>query len=418
MKTTVTVTTPSYLNPFLDRPAQRAFADVVRKFIIILGALIGAGIARRQSEYGHEVASLEYATDYAQAVVTSAAPANAATVTLNGTALTGGQKRASCTVTFASVADADTLTVNGLVFTAKTTPTAGNLYQFQRGGTDTADATAFIAALNAATANSSDAVTAAGVFGLIEGKNAAGVCTLYAITEGTAGNAFTIVTSNGTRLAITNDSAGSFANGAAAANNAFDRIGNDKRTTRSLINTLAASSSAIITDHVLMACRSVIVTAASVIAGDYVQLGSTRIYARTQVTDLTAGGVRDTAAPDDAFSLSSSDTNCAISICNCINTHPKLKERYYASNSSGAVTIQERPPEATEAPKIATSDGTRLAITGSLTAFADSALLLVQGKRPGLGGNAVTIATSSGSTLAITGSLSRLAGGAATVVTR
>lgn len=295
MKTNVTVTTPSKLNPFLDRPAQRTFGDVVRKFIEILMAMLGGGISRRQSEAGHELVRIEYATDYAVARVTPT-----------------------------SASAADTVTLNGAAMTAESGAPSGD--QFDISGTDAAAARSFVTQLN-------------------------------------------------------------------------------------------ASATAALAQHFAAACRKVIVTAASVIAGDWIQLGLTTIRARTQATDASAGGVRDTLQPDDYFSLSDSDTHCAVSICNCINTHPKLKEKYYAVNSSGAVSIFERPPEATDAPKVATSDGTRLAITSTLTAFADNATILIQAKEPGYAGNAKTIASSNGTRLPIAGSASRLAGGVQVAVT-
>jgi hypothetical protein len=418
MKANVTVITPSFRNPFLDRPSQRAltpssFGEVVRKFITILFALMGgAGVSRRQSELGHELATFEYAQDPAVAGVVVAAPADAATVTLNGTAMTGHQHRASGTVTFSSVLDADTITVNGVVITAKTSP-AGS-YQFLRGVSNTADAAAFVACVNALFAATNDAA-AANITGLIEGTSAAAVATLYAVAEGTAGNAYTLASSNGGRLAV---SGATLANGAAATNNEFDRIGNDKRTARSFCTNLKLSSTAILNQHVLAACRSGIVTCSTVLAGMTVTVDRITLQARTQATDLSNGGARDTTAPDEWFSTANSNTNCGISLANCINNHPRLRERFYAVPSAGAVSVYERPPESTEAPPLSSSDGTALAVTGTSNGLLiDSTHILVQAIRPGPAGNAVTVASSSGTTLAIDGSASRLAGGTSTTVT-
>lgn len=413
MKAELTIALPGKVNPLYDRVPQRSFRAVLRVFLLLLqGILNGAGVASRAVSGGRAVVSttIEYATAYAQALVTVAAPANSATVTLNGQALTGSQYRASGTVTFASCANNDTITVNGVIFTAKTSPAGA--YQFTRGVSDTADAAAFIAKLNAATLATNDAA-ATGVVGLIEGSSAVAVATVYAIAEGTAGNALTLASSSNTTLAV---SGAVLANGAAAANNGFDRIGGNARTARSIVKNLGLSSTAILSDHVLGACRNVIVTIASALAGDWIQVGSTKLFATKDATDASAGGARTATVRDEMWSLSDSDTHAAVSFCNCVNTHPHLRDRYYASNASGVVTIQERPPEATAAPAIVTSNGTRLAVTGSATNFADSAIVLFQGKRPGVQGNICTIATSSGTTLAITGALSRLAGGTSTTV--
>lgn len=416
MRATVTVNTPSYVNPFLDRPTQRYFRDVLRKFKTIIGAVTDGGVARRLISSGaRQTTSVEYGTEPATMGVTVAAPADAATITLNGSALTGHQHRASCTVTFASVNSNDTLTVNGTVFTAKSSSPSGN-YQFLSGVSDTADAAAFLVKLNAATLNSADAANGVGVYGLIEGKASAGVVTLYAIAEGTAGNSLTIVTSNGTRLAITNDSSGSFANGTAATNNEFDRIGNDARTARSVCTNLGLSSTAILNQHITAACRKGVVTCATVLSGSTVTLDRVALRSIKDLTD--SGGARITTFPDDVFSIGTTDTTCAVALVNCINNHPRLRERFKATNSSGVVTIHERPPESTNPPPLTTSDGTTLAVTATTNGcLADSALLLFQAIRPGPAGNAITIASSSGATLGIDGSASRLASGASTTVT-
>ncbi len=408
MKAEVTVTTPSYLNPFLDRPTQKGVIGQIRKFITILFAMIsGEGISKRNDDGGHSVVTLEYAQAPAVAGVTVAAPANAGTVTLNGTALTGGQYRASGTVTFAAAADGDTVTVNGVVLTAKTSPSGS--YQFARGVSNTADAAAFVACLNALTLATNDAASA-GIQGLIEATSAAAVATLYAITEGTAGNALTLASSSNTTLAV---SGATLANGAAAANNGFDRIGNNSRTARSIVANLALSSTAILNQQLLGACRSGIVTCLSVLSGMTVSIGDTVLRAVGELTD--SGGNRITTFADNVFSIATTDTTCAVALVNCINNHPKLRERYYATNSSGVVTIRERPPEGSKPATLSTSSGTALAVTATVNGcFADSALVLFQATHPGPTGNAQTIATSSGTTLAIDGAASRLAGGTST----
>lgn len=420
MKAAVTVTAPLYPNPLLDRPATRGLNSLtaVRLFKKVLGAIIsGVGSKRVNHANVRLTNTVEYGVKPAVALVTVAAPATSATITTNGTALTAAQHRASCTVTFASVADADTITVNGLVITAKTSPSGA--YQFARGGTDAADALAFVNCLNALTTAGSTAVTAAAVYGLIEANRPAadGVVNIYAIAEGTAGNAYTIVTSNGTRLAITNDSSGSFANGAAATNNQFDHVGSNARIARSIVTNLGLSSTAILNKHVTASCRKGIVTCATVLYADTITLDSVTLRAIKESTD--SGGARVTTFPDDVFGIGASDTATGDCLVNCIHSHPRLSERFHAVNAAGAVTIRERPPEATSPPPLVTSNGTRLAVTATTNGcLADSTGVLVQSLTPGHGGNGVTLATSSGVTLAITlDSSGRLAGGTSTVVT-
>jgi phage tail sheath gpL-like len=99
---------------------------------------------------------------------------------------------ATGTVTCASASAADTVTINGTAFTAVSGTPAGN--QFKVGVSDTADAASLVSAINAsATAIVSNHVTA---------SSALGVVTLTAKVPGHVGNAITLASSNGTRLAV------------------------------------------------------------------------------------------------------------------------------------------------------------------------------------------------------------------------
>lgn len=110
-----------------------------------------------------------------------------ATASIAGTKATG-------TITCAAAAVDDTVTVNGKVYTAKAVP-VGNT-QFSQAGTDTQDAASLVAAINAREA----AATTGG--NTVTAANVAGVVTVTAVVDGTAGNALTLVSSNGTRLAV------------------------------------------------------------------------------------------------------------------------------------------------------------------------------------------------------------------------
>lgn len=111
---------------------------------------------------------------------------------------------ASASITFASVANNDTLTIGGNVFTAKTSGPSGD--QFLVGVSNTADAAAAAAVINAS--------ATAGVDGAVTATAALGVLTITSQVAGKVGNAVSIATSNGTRLAITG-SASRLASGAA-----------------------------------------------------------------------------------------------------------------------------------------------------------------------------------------------------------
>lgn len=405
-------------NPGLDRPSQRSAMAVVRSYLALIGALIGgAGLALRQGMTGtRQTATLEYSALAARALVTVAAPATSATITINGSALTAAEHRANCTVTFASAVDGDSITVNGRAFTGRASP-SGN-FEFLVGVSDAADALAFVTKVNAAFLNSADAVNGVAIYGKIKADRPAadGVANIFAVTQGTAGNSYTIATSNGTRLAITNDSSGSFAGGLAAVNNEFDHIGDNATIARAICDAVAASTTAGISSQVTAACRKAIVACASVAVGDWVEIDGFKLFANATTTD--SGGARIATIDDDQWCQASTDTNDGTSLVNCIHAHPVLGERFFAVNSSGTVSIFERGPESQFAPTISSSNGTRLAITVAVNGkFADSTGVLFSGIRPGLAGNINTIATSSGVTLAITqDSSGRLTGGTSTTL--
>lgn len=418
MKATLNIQVPGVVrNPGLDRPAQRSAMSVVRAFIDIISALIGgAGLALRQGMTGtRQGAALEYSVLSARALVTVAAPATGATVTINGQALTAAEHRANCTVTVGtSVDEDDTVTVNGVVLTAKAAPSGA--YQFAITGTAATDALALVNCINALYLRTQD-VAAIGITGKIKADRPAadGVVNIYAVTEGTAGNAYTIATSDAVDLAITNDNSGAFAGGAGATNNEFDHIGDNATIARAICNAIAASSTAAV-GHVIGSCRKAIVACASVAVGDWVEIDGFKLFANTTATD--SGGARISTIADDQWCQGSTDTNDGTSLVNCIHAHPVLGERFFAVNSSGTVSIYERGPESQFAPTISSSNGSRLAITVAVNGkFVDSTGVLLTAVRPGRAGNINTIATSSGVTLAITqDSSGRLTGGTSTTL--
>ena len=100
---------------------------------------------------------------------------------------------ATGTVTCASVLAGDTVTINGVTVTAHAATTSATL--FAVGGNDTATAQNLISCL---TFTGQNALIARHVVP----TNVLGVVTLTATTPGHAGNAVTLASSNGTRLAV------------------------------------------------------------------------------------------------------------------------------------------------------------------------------------------------------------------------
>ena len=110
--------------------------------------------------------------------------------------------RASGTVTCAAVQADDTVTINGVTFTAKASGATGDQWNIT-GGNNTATAAALAAAINAS--------TTVGVAGIVTASASLAVVTVQAIQAGRTGNAITLASSDGTRLAV---SAAKLASGA------------------------------------------------------------------------------------------------------------------------------------------------------------------------------------------------------------
>lgn len=197
------------------------------------------------------------------------------------------------------------------------------------------------------------------------------------------------------------------------ANNEFDISGTNAAGATSLAAAVFASTTALVSDHLVANTRSGTVTCSSVAVGDYVVLAGEVLTAGVTATD--SGGNRVTTAPPNFWCQAGNNTADGTSLANCINAHPRLSQLFYALNSSGAVTVYERYPGLGKECTMQSNNGTRLAVSGTVSnsggLFAAGAAVLFEARFPGAPGNAITIATSNGSRLAITGSVSRLAGG-------
>ena len=97
---------------------------------------------------------------------------------------------ASGTVTLANVSADDTVTIGKTTLTAKAEPSGED--QFSQAGTDTVDAAALVAKINAHSVLSK----------LVVASNVAGVVTITCLTKGEIGNHIALASSNGTRLAV------------------------------------------------------------------------------------------------------------------------------------------------------------------------------------------------------------------------
>lgn len=174
----------------------------------------------------------------ASAIVTCATVVSGNTVTINGQALTAAQRHATGTITItaAGVDTDDTVTIQGEVFTAKDAEDTDE-GEFDKSGTDDAAATSLLACIQAN----------ATVMALMTATRSNNVITLRSIVTGTAGNAYTLVSSDA-QLAVTGS--GTLTNGAAESNNTFDYTGTNAQTAVKLAAAINASTTAIVNKHV------------------------------------------------------------------------------------------------------------------------------------------------------------------------
>jgi hypothetical protein len=387
LKIVVDQKTPLTLSDASPKGGRQLLRKVIRHLEGILGGVVDASHIRISSDGAQPVA--------ASGIVTAAAVAAAATITLNGTTLTAAEDRANCTVTCGTSIDAaDTVTVNGVVFTAVAADAETD--EFVVTGTAATDAAALVACINACT----DPL----VSGLIEAVRPAanGAVNIYAILPGTAGNSYTIETSDAVDLAITNDNSGAFAGGAATANNEFDAMGNNTRTATEIARCINASTTALVSKHCEASNWAGAVALSTCTAGTVISINGHQLRA------VAVANSTPQANPGD-FAISGTDTEDGDAFVAALKAHPVLSHDLVAINASGTVAIRQRR---------GTSSYGRITVTGTAgvapsgataTQFAESAVVLISGLDPGQSSNAIALASSNGTTLAVSGA--RLAGG-------
>lgn len=192
----------------------------------------------------------------------------------------------------------------------------------------------------------------------------------------------------------------------APADNQFDISGTDTADATSFVAAISLSSTALVSSHLRASNKRAVVTAASVAVGDTVEVAGVVLVAKTSSAAASNSGLSI-----NEFSRTGTDAQCATSLTSAINSHPTLSQTVFAVATSAAVAVYERPIGVTQRISISTSNGTRLAITSSLTELTAGAVVHIESLIPGIAGNAATIASSNGTRLAIEGSVARLAGG-------
>lgn len=336
-------------------------------------------------------------------------------------------------ITFATLIATDTIKVNGVTFTARADADVASGVEFGLGADDTEAAENAATVINrylAGIGNTSLSVSAAsgvltftpvgsykfslegtastaevtGLVGIISATSAAAVVTVRASVAGDDGqNAYTLV-GTAVRLAA---SAAALAGGVAVASNEFDiNPGSNSLVAEDAARAIAASETALISSALAATSYKGVITLTSGAAGATVSIGP--------IVFTAIAGTATNLKPNE-FTIGGTDTADATSLKSQINAHPVFRDKLLATSSSGAVTI--RPlPNPLRANSLAAVDF-KLAVSGSgpalTTQMASSAELFIVAKEKGLGGNQATIASSDGTRLAITGSASRLTGGTA-----
>ena len=222
----------------------------------------------------------------ASATATCASVVTGNTVTIAGTALTATQKRATGTVTCATALAAQTVTVNGVEFVAVAgAATLGTAtFSIDTGNTETA--TSLAAQVNA---YASPLLT-----GVVAAKSASAVVTFYAVTQGTAGNAITLTSSDAGTLLT---SGAVLANGAALTNNTFDFAGTNATTAAALAYAINNSTTAAIKQVTASVADNVVTITAKVagVAGNAITLtsvgGTITVTGSGVLADGSAGAV-------------------------------------------------------------------------------------------------------------------------------
>lgn len=306
------------------------------------------------------------------------------------------------TFTLVSCATGTVLAVNGVDFIATNGAGLVANNEFDASGSDTQDAAALAAAINAS--------TNAAVSGIVTATSALGVVTVTAVGGGYGGNAVTLETK------------GILASGT------------------------ITPATAVATNTVTL--NGVALTARQEMARATITLATAVVGNLVVINGYTLTGIAGTATATE-FQVGVTDTADAVSLAAVINAHAVLSTQMTASSALGVVSLRAKASgtaanaytltktgspislsaatfsggQATSATTFDYGDtnaqtctevtrainaATNALISGQVTAVCSATVVTVRAKLAGLRGNAVTLA-SSGSTLAVSGA--RLTGG-------
>lgn len=336
----------------------------------------------------------------ATALITAAGVDADDTITCNGVTLTGKQQRATGTLTAATAIAGDTFTIHEYTFTGVEGAATSGTLTFSVDTGDTECAASIAAQINAYTPLS----------GLVTATSATDTVTIRAVTAGTAGNSIALAGTVTTLEASDTTLSG----GIAVANNEFEVIGTDTQVAADIARCINASSTAGINTFVNATSAAAVVTIRSKLEG---LAGNNITIATSDGTDLaiTGGATRltgGTVASSEGAQASAVITCASVANADTVTINGVVFTAHTNTDAANQFAIDGSDTE--DAEKLVRAiNNSATALAKEVVATNSGAAVTITARKGGIAGNAITIATSNGTRLAITDSLARLAGGAA-----
>lgn len=184
----------------------------------------------------------------------------------------------------------------------------------------------------------------------------------------------------------------------------------DKVSQTLLSAAIRASSNALVAGLVGASNLGALVTLATSVAGDWVEIqpvGAGEAGAPVRFTGV-AGAAINGPGHQPQYSVDTDDTAAALSLAAAITAYPGFAGKLYAASALGVVTILQLVNSTTVKYRIQKS-GSPITLSAA-GAFAAQASCVVWALQKGKIGNCITIAAS-GTNVSILGSLARLGGG-------
>lgn len=276
------------------------------------------------------------------------------TVTIQGVALTAKQHYAKGTITCAAADAADNVTIGATTFvgTAGAVVLGEATYSVDTGNTEAA--TSLAAQINAHAVAST----------IVTASSSSAVVTVRAVASGIAGNSIVLTSTDGTDLAVSGS--GTLAGATAVGADQFDISGTNAQCCTSLLAAIQANAT--LAALVTAKASATVVTIRSILAGTggnaYTLVSSDAQLAVSGAGTMTGGAT----VGNNQFDFGGTDTETATALAAAINASSTalIGSQVTASSSGAVVTVTAKVPGVSgNAIEFVSSDGTRLAVTGS-----------------------------------------------------